>query len=199
MTISSATLRLLHNAGVTGVTLIEVTESIERDIAQREISRNYNAIKQKRYRNKLGNKPVTQSVTNEVTNSVTQGSPLVPPSSMVSLTLSSLTTPPLNPPSKRAKTPCAPPEDYSDWMEDEEPPFVRVGNGWRLSPHWSLCEPWGKWAMTEFTVSSERVVAEARKFHEHFSSPDAKQPIKRDWKTAWRNWARTSFGGRRAA
>lgn len=99
-----------------------------------------------------------------------------------------------------AKTPPAPPQGYEKAMEEEKTPFVRAGNGWRLTEHWELCELWGRWAVNEFGLSTDRIITEAKKFHDHFTSKDAKKPIKIDWPTAWRNWMRTATGtSKRAA
>lgn len=70
--VSSKTLRMLHDLGVTGVTLIELIESIEQDFGGSQKTLNNNALRQKRFRDRQ-NKGVTEGVTQPVTESVTKG------------------------------------------------------------------------------------------------------------------------------
>lgn len=89
------------------------------------------------------------------------------------------------------------PVDYLGGDEGEFPMFVRAGNGWRITTAWELCDPWGEWAMQVSGYDTDRIILEADKFKRYFTSPNAKQPIKKDWKDTWMNWIYTTMNGRK--
>lgn len=98
MAISSQTLKMLIDAGISGEQLVEIVQSIESD---QQPKRSSGAERQARYRNK---KTLQRDVTETVTEKVSPSSPLVPPS----LSPAPLTLPPIIPPPSPSQTPARP-------------------------------------------------------------------------------------------
>jgi hypothetical protein len=88
----------------------------------------------------------------------------------------------------------APP--WPDDDKDNTDAYELAGNGYRLKSNWGLPDKWYEWTKAEFGWTEERIITEAKKFLDYWISPDAKKPIKKDWKMTWKNWCRTSSGGK---
>ena len=82
------------------------------------------------------------------------------------------------------------PQEYSYLIEVGKKPFKPNGQGARLGDDWELCQEWGVWAVKEMGYDEERVLTEASKFKDYFTSPNCKKPVKKDWFQTWRNWIR---------
>jgi hypothetical protein len=54
-----------------------------------------------------------------------------------------------------------------------------------ISDDWKLPEDWGEWAANEADISPERVITEARKFHNNAKSKAIKSA---DWLAEWKKW-----------
>lgn len=81
MPVSSETLRMLMDAGLSGDALLEVVASIDADHAARSKVRTAGAIRQERYRQRKASQTVTGDVTNDVTDLPSpEGSSPTPPS-----------------------------------------------------------------------------------------------------------------------
>lgn len=60
--------------------------------------------------------------------------------------------------------------------------------GSRLPEDWVLSAKLGKWALEQFDVSRDQVLAEAQRFKDHWLGKAGKEARKVDWEATWRNW-----------
>lgn len=83
-------------------------------------------------------------------------------------------TPPLDPPQPEA----------------EVKPTKRKGRGskTRLPADWQLDPQWRADTRKVFGATDEQIDIEVARFRRYWTSPDAKNPMKADWKRAWENW-----------
>lgn len=95
---------------------------------------------------------------------------------------------------KKKSKPAEPPWPDSD--PDNVASYERAGNGYRLLAGWVCPDEWGEWSRSEFGWDDGRIIMVAEKFRDFWLSPDAKKPIKQDWRTTWMNWCRTEANGR---
>lgn len=99
-------------------------------------------------------------------------------------------------PAEKKKRKPKPEPAWPDTDPDNAAAYERRGSGFSLKENWICPDDWGEWAIAEFKWGVERILLEADKFREHFTSTDCKKPIRQDWRGTWRNWCRTASNGR---
>lgn len=80
---------------------------------------------------------------------------------------------------------------FARWQETDKAPKPQSrkrGNRSRLAEDWSLDLEWRAATKEKFGVSDAAIDAQVERFRRYFLSPDAKEPLKADWKGTWENW-----------
>jgi uncharacterized protein YdaU (DUF1376 family) len=62
------------------------------------------------------------------------------------------------------------------------------GGKTRLPDDWQLDLEWRADTKKVFGATDEQIDIVVRRFHRYWTGPDAKNPMKADWKRAWENW-----------
>lgn len=73
----------------------------------------------------------------------------------------------------------------------------KSARGSRLADNWTLPKPWGEWALANFQITREQVLAERDAFKDFWLSATGAKATKADWFATWRNWVRNSRKGYR--
>ena len=84
------------------------------------------------------------------------------------------------------------PKEDAPVLFDLGPADVRLKRvtkaGIRLAEDFVLPEEWRIWAKQEHGLQDNQIDTELKKFVRYWTSPDAKNPAKKDWKRTWQNW-----------